>query len=165
MYGYIPPHLRPLVVVTGYFQILHEGHFLVLNKARELGKTVIVLMNSDEAAMSRKEYLAAEFEERKRKLLETGLVDRVIKIEDDPTTMLSYLRPEYQVAGYDHTVEECNEKGGKYVKEIVIVPNRLNSSSSIYRKRMKNGRASKGNNTDLEREWVPQDRSTKERES
>jgi cytidyltransferase-like protein len=108
-------------VVTGCFQILHRGHINLLEKASEYGD-VTVLLNSDKGVLALKGYLAESFSRRKKNLLNTGLVSRVIEFYTDPTEFMSQLKPDILLAGSDHTKEEIISKGGKYAKQIVILP-------------------------------------------
>lgn len=135
--------MRPLgsriVVCTGAFQYLHFAHRFILQEARKLGR-VIVLLNGDEAILSTKGYLAEDFETRKANILATELVEEVIKIETDPTEELKRIRPDYQIMGGDHTIEEALSKGGNYVGEIVVIERIPNISSSVIYKEL-NGKS------------------------
>jgi cytidyltransferase-like protein len=117
------------VVVTGCFQFLHKGHRNLIRRASELGE-LIVLLNSDEGLFHLKGYCDEPFSVRKENLLQTGLVSRVIEFKTDPTAVLIALKPDIFCAGSDHTREEIFEKGGRYIKEIVIFPRTKGISSS-----------------------------------
>ena len=112
---------KKTVAVSGGMQYLHQGHMNLLRAAREYGE-ITVLLNSDEALLKMKGYLAEPFEVRERNLLATGLVERVIEIGTDPTSALRELRPDFQILGSDHTEEEVMQKGGEFVGEIIILP-------------------------------------------
>jgi bifunctional ADP-heptose synthase (sugar kinase/adenylyltransferase) len=108
----------------------------MLRKASELGRTLIVLLNSDTAVLTTKGYLGEQFFTRKANLLATGLVDEVIGFGTNPTFWLDIIRPDVFLVGDDHSMEEIMDKGGQFVKRIVIVPRTPDiSSSEIYRKR------------------------------
>jgi cytidyltransferase-like protein len=111
------------VVVTGCFQYLHEGHMDLLRTAFSLGE-IIILLNSDEGVLELKGYLGVDFENRKEELLSTGLVNEVIKFDTDPVEQLARIKPDYIVAGEDHTREEIMAKGGEFAKEIIIIQHR-----------------------------------------
>jgi len=128
------------VVVTGCFQLLHEGHLNLLQRAKALGQ-VIVLLNTDEGVLSLKKYLAEPFPTRKRNLLETNLVDVVFPFETDPTRLLSAIRPDVLLMGSDHTAEEAMSKGGEFVGEIVIAPYTKGvSSRRLYKQSLVEGK-------------------------
>jgi D-beta-D-heptose 7-phosphate kinase/D-beta-D-heptose 1-phosphate adenosyltransferase len=110
-----------IVAVSGCFQIFHRGHLLLLCRARKYGK-IIVLLNSDEAVLEMKGYLAEPFETRKQNLLDWGLVEEVMKIETDPAPALAQILPDFQVCGSDYDYDEVMQKGGEFVGEIIIVP-------------------------------------------
>lgn len=113
--------MSKIAVVTGGFQLLHRGHINILQEAKKLGE-VWVLLNSDEALMKTKGYVAEYAVTRTRKLFKTELVSKVILIETDPTEALRSIKPDYQVCGSDYTVETVMSKGGEFVGEIVIIP-------------------------------------------
>ena len=104
---------------------------------------VIALVNSDEAILKTKGWLGEPFEKRKASLENSGMVDRVIKIETDPTEALKAIRPDYQVLGNDYTEEMV--KGSEYIGEIIITP-RLDliniCSSKIREKKLRNSNES-----------------------
>lgn len=123
-------------VTSGGYQYLHRGHRLILETAYKLGGPVIVLLNSDEYILQAKGYLGETYEIRKENLLKTGLVKEVRKIEDDPTTELEKIKPDFFVVGEDHTLQEIMSKGGNFCKNVVIVPRIPKiSSTAIYKER------------------------------
>ncbi len=111
------------VVVTGCFQYFHQGHINLLSSAAKYGE-VTVLLNSDAGVRSLKHYLGESevYEKRKRLLLGSGFVHRVLKIFINPTMMIRFLKPDVLVAGNDHTEEEIMKKGGWFAKQIIILP-------------------------------------------
>ena len=69
------------VITLGTFQIIHYGHLRLFKKCRELsnGGNVSVGLNTDKFVYSyKKQVPVMNFEERKKTILETGLVDRVV---------------------------------------------------------------------------------------
>lgn len=100
---------------------MHRGHVILLEKCRKLGK-LTVLLNSDESVLRLKNYLAESWETRRDNLLATGLVDRVLSIEDDPTIMIWFLKPDILVAGDDHDYSAIMSRGGKYAGEVITFP-------------------------------------------
>jgi D-beta-D-heptose 7-phosphate kinase/D-beta-D-heptose 1-phosphate adenosyltransferase len=122
------------VVLTGGFQYLHQGHLNIISRAAEYG-TLTVLLNSDAGLRYLKGYLAESFEIRKKNLLKTGLVNRVLKFHSDPTMMLCLLKPDFIVVGNDHEIEEVMNKGGEHAGQIIILPRTPGiSSREIFKK-------------------------------
>ncbi len=111
-----------ITVLTGKFRKVHEGHLFLLKQAYCLGYPVIVLLNSDNGVLSLgSKSLGSTFENRKREVLQTGFVDKVLWFYKNPTAWLRILKPTYIIAGSDHTKEEILSKGGIYSKEIIII--------------------------------------------
>jgi len=93
----------------------------LLEKAAEYG-SVTVLLNSDGGVYKLKGYLAEPYTQRKKNLLDTGLVKRVMSFFTDPTALIQHLRPAYLIAGSDHSKEAILNKGGLYAGEIIVLP-------------------------------------------
>ena len=98
-----------VVWVNGAFHILHSGHMDFLKQARVQGNRLIVGLNSD---ASIKKYKSnnrpiENQEIRKKKLMDTGIVDEVI-IFDEPTPVeiIKKIGPEIIVRGHDQKIEQ-----------------------------------------------------------
>jgi|WetSurMetagenome_2_1015567.scaffolds.fasta_scaffold161054_1 rfaE bifunctional protein nucleotidyltransferase chain/domain len=96
------------VFVNGAFDLLHSGHLAFLKQAREQGDYLIVGLNSDASIgkYKSKDRPIENQETRKKKLLETKMVDEVI-IFDEPSPMriINEVRPDIIVRGHDQTIE------------------------------------------------------------
>ena len=112
------------VAASGYFNPLHKGHVEYLEKAKELGDYLIVIVNSDKQRVLKgsKEFM----HEDERMLIVSSLrcVDEVILSIDEDTTVCNSLRlvqPDIFAKGGDRTIDEipesrvCNEIGAKMV--------------------------------------------------
>ena len=59
-----------IVAISGYFDPIHKGHIEYMKLAKELadreGAKLVVIMNSDEQALLKKEKVFMPFEERKK---------------------------------------------------------------------------------------------------
>jgi rfaE bifunctional protein nucleotidyltransferase chain/domain len=118
---------RPLVFTNGVFDLLHRGHVTYLARARALGASLLVALNSDASARR-----LGKGEERPL----NGLRDRLAVIaalesvsaatwfdEDTPEALIRACRPEVLVKGGDWPVEriagaaEVLARGGR-VKSI-----------------------------------------------
>lgn len=121
-----------LTVLTGKFRKIHSGHIHLLNEARSLNLPVVVLLNSDKGILNLgSKSIGETFTKRKEKLLNTGLVDKILWFYNDPTTWLKLLKPTNVIAGHDHTREEILSKGGAYAKNIIIINRILGLSSTL----------------------------------
>lgn len=123
------------VFVTGSFDILHIGHFKLLEYAKELGDVVWVAIDTDE----RIKYLKGEsrpyhnFRQRMFNLKCIRFVDHVIGFGSDEELIkiIKYLSPDIRMVGEDY----LNKKiiGSEYSKEIAYFP-RLGSTTEILEK-------------------------------
>lgn len=109
---------KTAVMTNGCFDILHSGHVSYLQRARTLGDSLIVLLNSDESVKALKgssRPVNSELD-RGRVLLGLGCVD-VVCIFDDETPIEIYekLLPDILVKGGDYDPE--NIVGGDAVIE------------------------------------------------
>jgi inosine/xanthosine triphosphatase len=60
--------IKMRVAIGGTFQIIHEGHKRLINKAFEIGDYILIGLTSDEFSRSVRTYNVKSFEERKRNL-------------------------------------------------------------------------------------------------
>jgi FAD synthetase len=92
------------VLVFGTFDLLHEGHRYLLAQARRQGDRLVVSLARDDFVRTwkRKEPRHPEGE-RLRRLLESGLVDRVRLSDAEPNSfdLLRELRPDLICLGHD----------------------------------------------------------------
>lgn len=125
---------RGLKVVTtnGAFDILHEGHVTLLQKAKSLGDRLIVLLNSD-ASIKRyksKDRPINPESARAKVMAALGAVDAVVvfgdKAEEDdkPLKLIELLKPDIHVKGGDYKLEDLPEAAlmRKLGGQTVIVP-------------------------------------------
>ena len=98
-----------VVFVNGCFDMLHEGHIRFLKEAKKKGGYLIVGLNSD-ISVRRNKGSSRPIEKqtvRKRKLLGTGIVDRVIIFNDrSPIRLINTIRPDIIVRGHDQKIEK-----------------------------------------------------------
>ncbi len=104
---------RPLVFTNGVFDILHRGHVSYLHRAREIGGSLLVAVNSDSSArqlgkgperpinnqVDRAYLLAA--------LSSTSLV--ALFSEKTPMRLISLVKPDIYVKGGDYEIEQLEE--------------------------------------------------------
>ena len=104
---------RPLVFTNGVFDVMHRGHVVYLEKARALGASLVVALNTDASArrlgkgpdrplnneMDRAFVMAA--------LASTSLVTWFD--EDTPTELITELKPDILVKGGDYDMRKLRE--------------------------------------------------------
>lgn len=108
---------RPVVFTNGCFDLLHRGHVDYLEQAAQLGKTLVVGVNSDESVVRLKgpQRPINSLEDRMAILAALAVVDLVIAFaEDTPEKLISKIRPEFLVKGGDWPVDQI--VGAKYVQ-------------------------------------------------
>jgi rfaE bifunctional protein nucleotidyltransferase chain/domain len=130
-----PDRWRPLVLTNGCFDLLHAGHVRYLTKARTLGRSLVVGLNSDRSvqALKGKQRPIVPQAERAEVLMGLKAVDGVV-IFDELTAdnLITLLRPDIYVKGGDYTPDNLPEAptvksiGG----EIVLIPIEVRTSTT-----------------------------------
>ena len=116
---------RPRVFTNGVFDILHRGHVTYLERARALGGSLTVAVNSD-ASVRRlgkgPDRPVNPLDDRMAVLAALGCVDLVVPFDDDtPRVLIAACVPEILVKGGDYTAEttagaaEVIAAGGRFV--------------------------------------------------
>ena len=126
---------QKIVFTNGCFDILHPGHVSYLQKARQLGDTLIVGINSDHSVKQLKGELRPILTQEERCQLLSGLESvNFITIfnESTPRELIRTLLPDVLVKGGDWGVEEIvgreavETAGGR----VVSLPFEIGHSSS-----------------------------------
>ena len=111
-----------VVFTNGCFDILHVGHVTYLEKARNLGKHLIVGLNTDASVRRLKgetRPLVHELD-RARVLAALACVDAVVLFDQDtPTELIEQIRPDILVKGGDYTPAQV--AGREYAGEVRII--------------------------------------------
>jgi len=93
-----------IVFTNGCFDILHVGHIQLLRKARELGDTLVVGMNSDKSIRQIKGPNRPIIPEDERYIILKNLetVNAVIPFDEpDPLRLIKMINPDVLVKGGD----------------------------------------------------------------
>jgi D-glycero-beta-D-manno-heptose 1-phosphate adenylyltransferase len=99
---------RPLVFTNGVFDILHRGHVTYLDRARSLGASLVVGVNTD--ASTRRLGKGSDrpinpLDDRSAVLAALEAVSIVVAFDDDtPLALVLACRPDIIVKGGDYTV-------------------------------------------------------------
>ena len=120
-----------VVFTNGCFDIIHSGHIKYLSKSRELGDILIVGLNSDRSVRSIKGKSRPINNQKDRALVLSSLamVDYVVIFdEDDPSELISAIKPDILTKGADYT----NKKiiGSDIAKETVLIDFEKGKSTS-----------------------------------
>src|SRR5689334_22702163 len=95
---------RTVVFTNGCYDLLHPGHIRLLEKARSLGDTLILALNSDDSVRRLKGPLRPLIPERERAEVALGLaaVDAVTLFDEDtPRELIAAVLPDVLVKGAD----------------------------------------------------------------
>lgn len=131
-----PQHWRPLVFTNGCFDLLHVGHIRYLHKAKSLGKTLVVGLNSDQSVATIKPVTTGlpkrpiiPEEQRAEILTALASVDGVVIFQETTAIkVIEALKPEIYVKGGDYNLMTLPEApivqtyGGKIELVEVEIP-------------------------------------------
>jgi len=98
-----------VVAISGYFNPIHKGHIRLINEAKKLGDTLVVILNNDYQVRVKGSFPFMNEDERKEILSNIKGVDRVeISIDKDraQAKTLEWLRPDIFAQGGDRNPEE-----------------------------------------------------------
>jgi len=120
---------KTIVVAGGVFDILHAGHIRLLNQAKQFGDFLIVCINGDQSANRAKgdPRPIVPLDLRAEMLCSLEVVDYVVAFdEDDPSFILSRIKPDVFVKGGNYTPEALIEyeavvRGGGRVEIVPLV--------------------------------------------
>jgi len=104
--GHLP---RPLVFTNGVFDILHRGHVTYLDRAAQLGASLIVAVNTDDSVRrlgKGDDRPLNALEDRMALLAALACVDAVTMFDEDtPVALIEALRPDVIVKGGDYDMD------------------------------------------------------------
>ena len=112
------------VFVNGTFDVLHYGHFKLLEAAAQLGDKLYVAIDTDERIKEKKgEHRPFHnIMERKEMLESIVFVDKVFTFDSDEelTTLIKAINPDIYVIGSDYKNKPI--VGREYLRNIVFIP-------------------------------------------
>ncbi len=125
------PKLQGTIVSTnGCFDLLHYGHINYLERSKQLGDVLIVMVNSDSSVRANKgigKPLNSE-KIRAKSIAALKCVDYVVIFDDTtPTNLLEVIKPHIHTKGADYTMVQLHEqdvveKNGGRVELIHFIP-------------------------------------------
>ena len=134
---------KKIVFTNGCFDIIHKGHVIYLEKAKELADYLIIGVNSDTSVKRLKGETRPinPVHDRMYVLASHQSVDFVIKFEDDtPLGLITTIEPDFLVKGGDY--EKENIVGGGLVIEkggqVLSLPFVKGHSTTQLEKKIKN---------------------------
>ncbi|GAA1747312.1 D-glycero-beta-D-manno-heptose 1-phosphate adenylyltransferase [Luedemannella helvata] len=128
--------MRTVVLTNGCFDILHVGHVIYLQQARELGDWLIVGLNSDASVRALKGPARPinPQDDRATVLSALSCVDEVVIFDElTPERLIRDIRPDIYVKGGDYTEANLPERDlvttlGGVVRCLEHVPGRSTSA-------------------------------------
>ena len=104
---------RPLVFTNGVFDVLHTGHVLYLEAARQLGAALLVAVNTDASVRRLGKGPDRPLNRESDRALVVAALASVSLVtlfdEDTPCELMQRCRPEVYVKGGDYDIETLRE--------------------------------------------------------
>lgn len=136
---------RPLVFTNGVFDLLHRGHVTYLARARELGASLLVALNSDASAKrlgKGEERPLNALADRLAVIAALACVDAVTWFDEDtPEALVAACRPEVLAKGGDWAVDRIAGGAGVLARggKVVSIPFEHSRSTTELVRRIRKG--------------------------
>ena len=134
---------RPLVFTNGCFDILHRGHIDYLDQARQLGKSLVVAVNTDESVKRQNkadDRPINPLDDRMALLAALESVDAVIPFgEPTPAALIELVKPDILVKGGDWSVDQIVGAEGVTARggQVFSIPFRFQRSTTALLERIR----------------------------
>ncbi len=131
---------KKIALANGCFDILHPGHFNYLREAKKLADVLVVAVNSDDSVRKIKGANRPIFNDKERAEMLSSIiyVDYVVIFEeDDVSSIIKALKPDYHCKGEDYTIENIPEKeisDELRVQTVILGGPKIYSSSELIKK-------------------------------
>jgi rfaE bifunctional protein nucleotidyltransferase chain/domain len=136
-----------IVLTQGTFDVIHIGHFLYLEKARQLGDVLIVGVDSDEKVRRRKGPDRPVVNERERVKMLTHVrhVDIVtLKLHDAPKwSLIKLIKPDVLVATQSTYTPHQIKQLKKWCGQVVVLEPQATTSTTARLRRLNIGMSQK----------------------
>jgi len=137
---------RPIVFTNGCFDILHRGHVAYLEEAAQLGRSLVIGVNTDEsvrALAKGSDRPVNPLEDRMAVLAALGCVSLVVPFaEDTPLELIKLVKPDHLVKGGDWVPERIvgNDFVRSYGGQVHSIPFRFDRSTTALLARIRSSK-------------------------
>jgi cytidyltransferase-like protein len=116
-------HSKPVVLVAGFFDMLHSGHIRFFEEAAKYGRVIVSIGSDDNSLLSKGRKPVFSEKERQYMVESIRFIDNALVSDiNGPLSFSGHLeefQPDYFIINYDgHTEEKkvlCESRGVKYV--------------------------------------------------
>jgi rfaE bifunctional protein nucleotidyltransferase chain/domain len=136
---------RPIVLTNGVFDILHRGHVTYLARARALGASLLVAVNSDHSVrqLGKGDDRPINAQDDRAAVLAALESVSLVTLFDEnvPLPVLQIVRPEIYVKGGDYEMDRIPEAqlARSWGAQVVAIPFEHERSTSALLKRVRGG--------------------------
>jgi D-glycero-beta-D-manno-heptose 1-phosphate adenylyltransferase len=136
---------RPIVLTNGVFDILHRGHVTYLARARTLGATLVVALNTDQSVrrLGKGDDRPINVEADRAAVLAALESVSLVTLFDEnvPLPVLEIVRPDVYVKGGDYDMNRIPEAqlARTWGAQVVAIPFEHERSTTALLKRVRGG--------------------------
>ena len=104
--------MKRIVLVTGGFDPIHDGHLSLFEDAKKLGDKLIVALNSDEWLSKKKGQPFMSWNVRSKIVKNLSVVDDVIAFDDSDGTAIDAIKVFWESVDFDKNIQLIFANGG-----------------------------------------------------